>query len=223
MTPDDNDISELIRQHATRYQASAALRANVQTQVALADAGRNKVSRGWRIVKSIQSIAWRPAIVGFALGAMAVLSAGPIMQALGSTGAIETELVADHVRVLRAGPLVEVASSDRHTVKPWFQGRVDYAPPVIDLADSGFPLLGGRLERVRGDAVAALVYKRNLHVINLFVWPTNGERANQHDLRKGFNIVHWADSSMQYWLVSDVERVELERFAQAWREKSVVR
>ena len=223
MTPDDNDISELIRRHATRYKASDVLRASVQTQVAVADAGRRKVSRVWSIATAFQAIAWRPTMAGFAIGVMTVLSVGPIMRMLDSTSAIETELVADHVRVLKVGSLVEIASSDRHTVKPWFQGRLDYAPPVLDLADSGFPLVGGRIEHVQGNAVATLVFKRNQHVINLFVWPANNERAVRRDTVRGFNVVHWADSSMQYWLVSDVERIELERFAQAWREKSNLR
>ena len=223
MTPDDNEISEFIRRHATRYQASDALRASVRTQIALADAGRGKKPRAWSFLSNFQAIAWKPVIAGFAIGMMSALSIGPIMQALDSTDAIETELVADHVRSLKAVSLVEVASSDRHTVKPWFQGRLDYAPTVIDLTNSGFPLIGGRLECLHGDAIAALVYKRNQHVINLFVWPAKTEQPVRRDLRKGFNVLHWADSSMQYWLVSDLEHIELERLAQAWREKSVVR
>jgi anti-sigma factor RsiW len=223
MTPDDNDISELVRREATRHKASDALLASVRTQVALADAGRSHVSRKWPILSFFQEISWRGSLVGFALGVFAALSVGPIMRMVDSTDAIETELVANHVQSLKAGSLIAVATSDRHTVKPWFQGRLDYAPPVLDMAEAGFPLLGGRVETIRGEPVATLVYKRNQHVLNLYVWPANSERAIRSGARKGFNVLSWADSSMQYWLISDADRIPLERFAQAWREKAMVR
>lgn len=218
MTDDDDDLSQAIRRHASRYTASPALRASVRTQIALADAGRRARPAsplGW-----LRSLSWRTAAVGFALGVLSVLCVGPLLRLVDSPAAIESELVADHVRALGAGPLVAVESSDRHTVKPWFQGRIDYAPPVRDLADAGFPLLGGRLEHVHDQTVAVLVYKRKLHVINLFVWPSDGARSVQHDVRRGFNIVHWADGSMQYWLVSDVEGAELEALARTWQARA---
>jgi len=129
---------------------------------------------------------------------------------------VDAELVADHVRALQVGPLTEVASTDRHTVKPWFQGRLDYAPPVFDLAAEGFPLVGGRIEHVRGSVVATLAYTRNRHVIDVFVWPSARQQAPVRSVRKGFNVLHWADGSMQYWAVSDLERGEMERFTQLW-------
>jgi anti-sigma factor RsiW len=128
-------------------------------------------------------------------------------------------VVADHVRALQIGPLAEVVSTDRHTVKPWVQGRLDYAPPVFDLAAEGFPLMGGRIEHVRGNVVATLAYARERHVIDVFVWPSTAQQAPTRSLRKGFNVLHWADGSMQYWAVSDLERGEMERFARLWRER----
>jgi anti-sigma factor RsiW len=104
-------------------------------------------------------------------------------------------------------------------VKPWFQGRVDYAPPVFDLAGQGFPLVGGRIEHLRGGAVATLAYARNRHMIDVFVWPSAAQSAPVRSVHKGFNVLHWADGSMQYWAVSDLERAEMERFAQAWRQQ----
>jgi anti-sigma factor RsiW len=133
---------------------------------------------------------------------------------------VDAELVADHVRALRAGPLAEVMSSDRHTVKPWFQGRLDYAPPVFDLAGEGYPLVGGRIEQVRGAAVATLAYTHNRHVVDLFVWPSADQRAPQRLLQRGFNVVHWADGSMQYWAVSDMDREEIESFTRLWRQRA---
>src|SRR5882672_11684984 len=120
---------------------------------------------------------WATASVGFAVGILCTALALPWVQRLNLNDSLEADLVADHVRALQVGPIAEVLSSDRHTVKPWFQGRLDYAPPVFDLADEGFPLLGGRIEHVRGNPVAALSYTHNRHVLDVFVWPTAASAA----------------------------------------------
>lgn len=132
---------------------------------------------------------------------------------------VDADLVADHVRALQAGALTEVASTDRHTVKPWFQGRLDFAPPVFDLAAEGFPLMGGRIEHVRGSVVATLAYTRIRHVIDVFVWPGTAQQAPVRSMRTGFLVLHWADESMQHWAVSDLDRSEMERFTQLWLER----
>ena len=215
MNLDDRELSARIRQHATRHVAPDALRAAIRTQVALAEAGRHTTPRrraAWR------EFGWRTATVGFALGLLCALFVVPPLQRLGEP--VDAELVAGHVRALRMGPLIEVASSDRHTVKPWFQGRVDYAPPVFDLGAEGFPLLGGRIEHLRGDAVVTLTYNSNRHVIDLFVLPSAERAAPARSVRRGFNVLHWADGSMQYWAVSDVERAELQRFAALWQQRA---
>ena len=127
------------------------------------------------------------------------------------------QIVAGHVRALQPGHLQDVASEDRHTVKPWFDGRIDFAPPVKDLAALRFPLTGGRLDYLNGRPVAALVYQRDKHVIDLFVWPAGGETSPQTAERQGYNIVHWSQNGMAFWAVSDLEAAQLKQFAEDWR------
>jgi anti-sigma factor RsiW len=220
MDQDDKQLSDLIKGHATRHAAPESLRAGLRAQLAVADASRRAVvprvslwSRLWG------NAAWRGGSLGFALGLLCMALALPVVQDLVRNESLDADLVASHVRAMKMGPLMEVASTDRHTVKPWFQGRLDFAPPVIDLDDNGFPLKGGRIEHVRGNVVAALVYASDLHVIDLYVWPSNDTAAPATLTRRGFNVVTWAEGSMQYWAVSDVERAKLERFAQVWRQR----
>jgi len=125
------------------------------------------------------------------------------------------EVVSSHIRSRMAEHLTDVASSDQHTVKPWFAGKVDLAPPLTDLKEQGFPLAGGRLDYLQNRAVAAEVYKRNNHVINLFVWPASGNRSTTKklSLAKGYNVISWENSGMNYCAVSELNPVELREFA----------
>lgn len=129
------------------------------------------------------------------------------------------QIVASHIRSLQPGHLEDVPSSDRHTVKPWFDGRIDFAPPVKDLAGRRFPLKGGRLDYVGGRPVAALVYQRDKHIINLFVWPATPGQAGDPETaeRQGHNIMHWTANGMAFWAVSDIDASQLREFANAWR------
>ncbi len=126
------------------------------------------------------------------------------------------EIVSDHVRSLQMpGHLTDVLSSDQHTVKPWFDGKVDFAPPVKDFTSQDFRLYGGRLEYLNNRTAATLVYQRRLHYINLFIWPSEhagatGETTTQ---RQGYNLIHWTRSGMNYWAISDLNSVELHEFA----------
>jgi anti-sigma factor RsiW len=133
-----------------------------------------------------------------------------------SRNATVDQLVANHIRSLLATHLVDVASSDQHTVKPWFDGKIDFAPEVKDLSSDGFPLVGGRLDYLEGKTVAALVYQRNKHPINLFVAPAsaNRNRTPSTITRRGYHLIHWTRNEMDYWAVSDLNSGELAQFAQ---------
>jgi anti-sigma factor RsiW len=156
--------------------------------------------------------------LGAAAAALALLVAAP---QLTSTG-LEDELVADHVRSLLAAHVTDVATSDRHVVKPWFNGRIDFAPPVPELAGQGFPLVGGRLDYLQGKVVAAIVYKRRLHTVNLFVRPAPALAAPAPFTarRQGYSLARWTGGGLEYWAVSDVGPEDLEAFRRAFTQAS---
>ncbi len=127
---------------------------------------------------------------------------------------LATQLIASHVRSLMANHLTDVASSDQHTVKPWLDAKLDFAPSVVDLSQQGFPLIGGRLDYLDNRPVAALVYQRRKHFINLFVWPAapDATRTPKIITRQGYQLLHWVDSDFDYWAVSDVNVNDLQTF-----------
>ena len=110
---------------------------------------------------------------------------------------------------------MDVESTDQHTVKPWFDGKLDFAPPVVDLATQGFPLVGGRLDYIGRRDVAALVYQRQKHFINVFLWPEedNGAKPPEVQTIQGYNVVSWSHNGMNYYAVSDLNTTELHQFA----------
>ena len=128
---------------------------------------------------------------------------------------VAQEVVSSHIRSMMLNHLVDVPSSDQHTVKPWFNGKLDFAPEVTDLADQGFPLAGGRLDYIENRTVAALVYQRRKHSINLFIWPSLGatDQPTQQFSLQGYNVIHWTRSGASYWAVSDVNSADLSEFA----------
>jgi anti-sigma factor RsiW len=134
-----------------------------------------------------------------------------VTSAVGQQQRLEQEVLAAHVRSLLQESPIQVASSDAHTVKPWFAGRIDFSPDVKDLAAEGFPLLGGRLDYVGGRRVGAIVYKRRLHTINVFMWPSGSAEDAAASLvtRNGYNLLAWSHGGITYWAVSDLSPGDL--------------
>jgi len=205
-------LSVAVRDQIPRFQAPDTLRARVQTAL------RAEVNRA----APRRVVGWRALAVAASL---AVVAVGSWQLALRRAGgqAIADQVLASHVRSLMAGHLADVPSSDQHTVKPWFNGKLDYSPPVYDFAGQGYPLLGGRLDYVADRAVAALVYGRRQHVINLFVWPAErGPTGGPPEVtRQGYHMLYWRAPDYAYWVVSDLGTAELSGFVQLLRGTSI--
>ena len=194
----------VVARDATYYRAPEALRERVRASLAA------EARTQWRSTWS-----WGGMAVAAAVGALLAWNVAMLQASGGEEERLAREVEAAHVRSLMAeSHLNDVASSDQHTVKPWFQGKLDFAPVVTDLSASGYPLAGGRLDYVNGRPVAALVHRHRLHVINLFEWPAVGESAPELVTRHGYSLVRWKRGGLEYWLVSDAAGADLLKFAQ---------
>jgi len=194
---------QLIAGEGVRYEAPDALRSRIgRTIHAERAAGPTSRGRGsW----------WAPALGGAIAASLAMLLLLPLQQ----QRRLDDELIAGHVRSLQVEHLTDVQTSNEHLIRPWFNGKIDFAPPVPELAAQGFPLAGGRLDYVDGKTVAAIVYKRRLHSINLFVWAAadGAERRVQKD---GYSVSEWSARGLRYSAVSDISPPDLDQFRQAF-------
>jgi anti-sigma factor (TIGR02949 family) len=197
-------LGKLVRS-APYYAAPERLRARVAAQTS-------------RSMSMRRSIAWAAAaVVVLAVGG-GIVALRPISPRVDTTA---NEVVDGHVRSLMAHHLFDVESTDLHTVKPWFLGKLDFSPPVIDLAAIGFPLIGGRLDYVGGHPAAALVYQRQKHTINVFIFPESEDSSGRgtNIQVRGFNIRRWMRDGMSFWAVSDLNVAELSQFVEALQSR----
>ena len=149
-------------------------------------------------------------------GALAASLAMVVLVPPQTVSPVDEQLVSSHVRSLQPGHLTDVKTTNQHLVKPWFNGKIDFAPPVPELASQGFPLVGGRLDSINGKTVAAIVYGRRLHTVNLFVWPAKSEGVRT-TVNDGFALVQWSDDGLRFAAVSDISAQELEQFESIFR------
>ncbi len=211
-----NSLRDALRTQGTRYVAPGHLRQRIQAAIRQPVVPVPPRRLGQRLAR----LPWAWINLGLATACSAALaavlllppSAGPEMDQLAQ------ELTDSHFRSLLADHLADVASSDQHTVKPWFTGKLDFAPPVHDFAEQGYPLVGGRLDYVEQRTVAALAYRHKRHVLNLFIWPTRRgqEEGAQRDIQRlskqGYQLAHWSRAGLQYWLISDMSAGDLMEF-----------
>ena len=144
----------------------------------------------------------------------------PGLNGRGNSDLLTEEIVSSHIRSLQPDHLYDVKSTDQHTVKPWFNGKLDFSPPVRDLAEDGYPLVGGRLDYVDHRAVAALVYQRRQHLINVFIWPEDKGAGEPQRMKsvQGYNMIAWEANGMYHCAVSDLNKGELEQFTELLRK-----
>jgi anti-sigma factor RsiW len=203
------------------YAAPAALRERIQSSLRASSGADVQESRiKWPFLNFWQLAG------AFALLALISISGWQWtarLRAPSSEQRIAAEVFSGHVRSLEGNHLMDVVSTDQHTVKPWFDGKLDFSPPVEDLANDGFPLVGGRLDYLEGREVAALVYQRRKHFINVFAWPdTAGSSSTQTiEPRQGYNMMRWSRGGFQFWAVSDVSAQDLSEFVRLLQARIV--
>lgn len=207
-----------VRMKASYHPASQSLRGRLDQRLTAAGLVPVTDALAPLPVRRRLSTWWR-SLVGFGLGA-AIATMAAIMFIQPVPPSDLTDLVLDnHIRSLQPGHLVDIASNNQHNVKPWFDGKLNFAPPVKNLADQGFPLEGGRLDYLQDREIAALVYRGGLHTINLLIWPSpaSGNEAPQLIEKDGYNIIHWREKDMAIWAISDLNTAELQAFVARWR------
>jgi len=206
---EDRELSALIKDKAPRHVAPDSLRQKIRQQI-----GTAGTESRWRIRL--------PVFVASMLGSAALAVVLTLIAVLPRTSdPLLEDLVAGHVRSLQADHLVDVAATDQHTVKPWFNGKLDFSPPVEDLTAERYPLAGARLDYVGNHAAAALVYRHRQHPINVFIWPEAGRDTEIKDASsRGYNVIQWREGNLHFSAVSDLNAAELRDFATTIKNKS---
>jgi len=199
-----DDYRKIGKQLRAGYErAPADLADKIRSSLAREEPTASYSARDWR------QLVQRAAVLLLSIGVSAVLT-WVLTQNLAERALVERDVVVAHIRSLIQEAPVQIASSDHHAVKPWFNGRIDFAPPVRDLAADGFPLAGGRLDVIGERRVAAVIYKRRQHVINVFMWPTAGSDSPARTVAsKGYNVLTWTVGGTTYWAVSDLNAAEM--------------
>ncbi len=209
----DRALRANIARSRLRFSASSTSKRDIRAAVAAAFPPEKSTRNRWAWNWGFAAIT--AALILCAVLTWKLLPAG----APNNSNAIADEAIADHIRALMPGHLSDVESTDQHTVKPWFDGKLDFAPPVENFTAQGFPLIGGRLDYLDRHPAAALVYQRRKHFISVFLLPATGEpdRAESQTAERGYNVISWTRGSMNYWLVSDLNPAELEELAKLLR------
>ena len=205
-------LRDALRRGSLAYAAPAALRERIQSSLnASTTRDVPKRTRSWTTLPIWQ---WAAAFAVLAVCSVTAWQFAAGVHAPSNDQRIAAEVFASHVRSLEANHLMDVASTDQHMVKPWFDGKLDFSPPVEDLASDGYPLVGGRLDYLQGREVAALVYQRRKHFINVFVWPdgSGSSSARAVESRQGYNLMRWSRGGFQFWAASDVSAADLAEF-----------
>ncbi|MBB3214284.1 anti-sigma factor RsiW [Herbaspirillum sp. Sphag1AN] len=211
-------VRRMVRAHASRHSAPAALRLRVVNDVTQATASvapavtpATFVEQLWTRLQN-----WPWARINFGFASTASLAFAVVLSLYigmpSEQDRIDQEIVATHFRSLQLDHLADVVSTDKHTVKPWFSGKLDFSPPVFDLALQNFPLIGGRLDYFDQHAAAAMVYRHDKHLINLFVWPEKAAQRSKLSSTHGFQLLRWSDGEMAYAAISDLNGPELQQF-----------
>jgi anti-sigma factor (TIGR02949 family) len=199
-------LSALVRRDVRRFEAPVSLRERISGEIA-----RHERRRRFGELRLL-GVGWNP--VAIAASIMLAVIGTTFVEGGAGEDDVAQEVVGSHIRSLMANHLTDVPSSDQHTVKPWFNGRLDISPPVVDLAAAGFPLVGGRLDYLDRHPVAALVYRHQQHLINVMVWPMSGGKRQAPGTltQQGYNFVHFDKGDLSYWVVSDLNPAELRDF-----------
>jgi anti-sigma factor RsiW len=214
-------VRALLGNPEVRYEAPDSLLGKIQSALPPSGLDSPKRHSGRRLVVPWFSVPLAlAASIAVMIGLVYLNQAGTFRRSTGD--ALAQEAISSHVRSLLAAHLLDVPSTDQHTVKPWFNGKLKFSPPVHDFADRGFRLVGGRLDYFNGREVAALVYQRSQHVINLFVWPSeSGQQAAPQSFTKdGYHVSHWDRDGFEFWAVSDVNAEDLKVFTGLEMEQS---